>query len=178
MSTSIAKGSDRERPVLLVEAERDPPAVRALEAEQPLTAEVELEARLAGRPAGGRAHLGMREAPDALAGRPGRAERQRLAVEAPVAELHPVAHEPRPQLVRAGGEPVQALLDAQGHAGRSSRRGMGLNRVGQSPGARRSMPSKRSSSSGGAAWRRAHASSAAGAGGGPACSAKTKAWAP
>ena len=93
--------ADRERLVLLVERQRSPRAVRALEGQQALATEVELEPRLPVRPAGGGAQLGMREAPHAVAGRPGRAEPERRAVEAPVIELHPGAHPPRAQLVGA-----------------------------------------------------------------------------
>ena len=101
----------REDAVHLVEPERGP-----AEGQQPLAAEVELEARLLRGPALGHGDLGMRQPPHAVAARPRRPERQRLAVEAPVAELHPVAHEPRAQLVGAGGQRLPPLLEAQGHA--------------------------------------------------------------
>ena len=106
----------REHAVLLIEAERGARCAGAVQRQQPLAAEVELQARLLRRPGGGEAHLGMRQAPHAVPGRPRSPERHGLAVEPPVAELHPVAHEPGAQLVSAGGEPVQPLVDAQRHA--------------------------------------------------------------
>ena len=99
----------REHAVPLVEAERGP-----AQGQQPLAAQIELQPRLPGRPALGHAHLRMRQPPHTVAARPRRPERQRLAVEAPVAELHPLPDKPSTQLVGAGGEPVQPLFDAQG----------------------------------------------------------------
>jgi hypothetical protein len=154
-----ARAAQREAAVVRIEAEALVP-VGEDERQERLAAEVELEARLVERPAGGHLDVGMRQADDAVAPRPGVAEGERRPLEGPGVEVDVGAVAPAGEGGGAHPQAVAALGGGEGHAGSSRRTDRGKTPVKSRGHARRAGRQSRTSPRS-AKWRR-HSPSASG----------------
>src|SRR5262249_36528284 len=106
-----------ERKPAMIGIEAEPLALAAtiVDADEPLAAEIELEARAFERPVLGNADLGMMECGDSLARRPRRTGSLRRTVEGPVGERLGRAHRPQMQFDKAFLEAIDPLVAGKRH---------------------------------------------------------------